>query len=65
MIKMNKRFYNIQKQKIELRESEVHIWNFDLDKISLLMNQFEKILSDDELVRANKFHFEIDKVRFI
>ena len=65
MIKMNKRFYNFQKQKIELRESEVHIWNFDLDKISSLMIQFEKILSDDELVRANKFHFEIDKVRFI
>ena len=65
MIKMNKRFYNFQKQKIELGESEVHIWNFDLDRISSLMNQFEKILSDDELVRANKFHFEIDKVRFI
>ena len=65
MIKMNKRFYNFQNQKIELGANEVHIWNFDLDKISSLMNEFENILSDDELVRANKFHFEIDKVRFI
>ena len=62
---MNKRVYNLQNQTITLSEYEVHIWNYDLDKILPLKNQLEKILSVDELVRANKFHFEIDKDRFI
>ena len=62
---MNKRIYNLHKQKINLEENEVHIWNFDLDKINSQIEQFEKILSNDELTRADKFHFEIDKVRYI
>ena len=62
---MNKRIYNLHKQKINLEENEVHIWNFDLDKINSHIERFEKILSNDELTRADKFHFEIDKVRYI
>jgi len=62
---MNKRIYNLHKQKINLEENEVHIWNFDLDKINSQKERFEKILSNDELTRADKFHFEIDKVRYI
>ena len=62
---MNRRILNPDNQNIELKEYEVHMWNFDLDKINPQMERLEKILSNDELVRANKFHFEIDKVRFI
>ena len=62
---MNKRIYNLQNQNIALADNEVHIWNFDLDKIISRENLFEKILSDDELVRAKKFHFATDKDRFI
>jgi len=62
---MNKRIYNLHNQKINLEENEVHIWNFDLDKINSQIERFEKILSNDELTRADKFHFEIDKVRYI
>ena len=62
---MNKRMYNLHKQKINLEENEVHIWNFDLNTVIPMKDQFQKILSDDELIRADKFHFEIDKNRFI
>jgi 4'-phosphopantetheinyl transferase len=62
---MNKRIYNLHDQKFDLEENEVHIWNFDLDKINSQIEQLEKILSNDELIRADKFHFEIDKVRYI
>lgn len=62
---MNKRIYNLQNQNIALEENEVHIWNFDLDNLNSKKLKLEKILSDDELARANKFHFEIDKDRFI
>jgi len=62
---MNKRTYNLQNQNICLSEAEVHIWNFNLDRIKPVQNRLDKILSDDELVRANKFHFDIDKDRYI
>jgi len=62
---MNKRIYNLQTQNVTLAEDEVHIWNFDLDNINSQIERFEKILSNDELTRADKFHFEIDKVRYI
>lgn len=62
---MNKRVYNLQTKNITLAEDEVHIWNFDLEKINSQLEQFEKILSNDELTRAAKFHFEIDKARYI
>jgi 4'-phosphopantetheinyl transferase len=62
---MNKRTYNPQNQSISLSEAEVHIWNFDLDRIKPLQNRVKEILSGDELVRANKFHFDIDRDRYI
>lgn len=62
---MNKRIYNLRNQNISLADDEVHIWNFNLDKINSRKNQFEKILPEDELVRAKKFHFATDKDRFI
>jgi len=62
---MNTRNFNVEAQNIALESNEVQIWNFDLDLINTQKNRLGKILSDDELVRADKFHFEIDKNRFI
>ena len=62
---MNKRTYNLQNQSISLSKAEVHIWNFNLDRIRPVQNRLDKILSNDELVRGNKFHFDIDKDRYI
>jgi 4'-phosphopantetheinyl transferase len=62
---INRRTFNRDIQDIALAENEVQIWNFDLDKISSQMEHLKEILSNDELVRAGKFHFKVDKVRFI
>jgi hypothetical protein len=62
---MNKRVHNLQKQNIYPEENKVHVWNFDLDKINTQKNQLEPLLSMDELTMVSKFHFEIDKHRFI
>ena len=62
---MMKQVFNPKNRDLSLGENEVHIWNIDLDKFNKQNELFKKILSDDELIRANKFHFEIDKDRFI
>ncbi|MCW8805541.1 MAG: 4'-phosphopantetheinyl transferase superfamily protein [Ignavibacteriaceae bacterium] len=63
---MNKRTYNPNHQGILLNEKEIHIWNFDLNNISMENKQALKVLlSKDELERASKFHFDIDRERFI
>ena len=62
---MIKKIYNKNKQKLFLDKNEVHIWNFDLNKFLQIKNQLKNILSDEEIVRAGKFHFESDKYWFI
>lgn len=62
---MNKQIYNQQYPEIILEEDKVHLWGFDLSKLFHFADKFKKILSDDELIRADKFHFKIDKDRYI
>jgi 4'-phosphopantetheinyl transferase len=63
---MNKRKYNLQNQNhITLADQEVHVWNFNLDKIIVIKDKFVHILSNDELHRAEKFHFERDRNWYI
>jgi 4'-phosphopantetheinyl transferase len=42
----------------------VHIWKVRLDGPALADSE-ESVLSSDEMARANRFHFEKDRVRFI
>jgi len=62
---LNKQTYNHQTQNIGLLNNEVHHWNFDLDKILIYKDKFMQILSNDELHRAEKFHFERDRNWYI
>jgi len=63
---VNKRTYNLNHRDIPLNEKEVHIWNFDLNNISDENKQaLIGLISKDELERASKFHFDIDRERFI
>jgi len=63
---VNKRTYNLNHRDIFLNEKEVHIWNFDLNNILNENKQALKgLLSIDELERASKFHFDVDRERFI
>lgn len=62
---MRKRIYYLREEPIELPEDEAHIWNFGMDKYLNQIEEFVDILSNDELIRASKFHFERDKNWFI
>jgi 4'-phosphopantetheinyl transferase len=42
----------------------VHIWKVRLDGAAITDSE-ESVLSSDEMARANRFHFEKDRVRFI
>src|SRR5690349_16657114 len=46
-------------------DNEVHIWRAQLDLPSAWVQQLSGLLTDDELERANRFSFEIDRQRFI
>lgn len=51
--------------KLNLKQDQAQIWYFDLDQIVDKINLFTSIMSPDELKRADKFHFEIDKNRYV
>ncbi|MCJ8281095.1 MAG: 4'-phosphopantetheinyl transferase superfamily protein [Rivularia sp. ALOHA_DT_140] len=50
---------------IKLLSNEVHIWRENLGNVKPLLEDFSQILSEDELVRAKRFHFEKHRQRFI
>ena len=45
--------------------NEVHVWRVFLDLTTVEIESLQGILSDDELARAGRFHFERDQKRFI
>lgn len=57
--------FNSPNQDLSIEQDQVHIWNIDLDKINSHKLMLRKFLSHDELTKASRFHFEIDKERFI
>ena len=65
LVQMRKRIYYLREEPIEIPEDEAHIWNFDMDKYLNQIDEFVDFLSNDELVRASKFHFDRDKNWFI
>ncbi|MGD9162336.1 MAG: 4'-phosphopantetheinyl transferase superfamily protein [Desulfobacteraceae bacterium] len=44
---------------------EVHVWCIHLDMSSMQIQQMEAILSDDELAKAHRFHFDTHRRRYI
>src|SRR6266545_3985944 len=48
-----------------LADNEVHVWRAQLELASSQAQWLSGILTDDELDRANRFSFEIDRQRFI
>jgi 4'-phosphopantetheinyl transferase len=49
----------------ERSDGAVQIWRILLPCSSRMMEQFKKNLSDDELIRLEKFHFNLDQERWI
>ena len=52
-------------ESLVLPQHEIHIWRASLSQNSAYLQQLVKTLSVDELDRANRFHFEADRKRFI
>ena len=48
-----------------LADNEVHVWRAQLELPSSQVQRLRGILTDDELNRARRFFFEIDRQRFI
>ena len=48
-----------------LADHEVHVWRAQLELTSSHLKHLTGILTDDEVDRANRFYFEIDRQRFI
>ncbi|MCG8365690.1 MAG: 4'-phosphopantetheinyl transferase superfamily protein [Pseudanabaenales cyanobacterium] len=52
-------------QNLSLSDNEIHIWRANLDLPAVLISPFGQTLSTDEWQRAQRFHFERDRRRFI
>ena len=50
---------------LSLETNEVHVWRLPLDLPSEQVQGFERTLAGDELSRAGRFHFSLDRDRFI
>jgi 4'-phosphopantetheinyl transferase len=44
---------------------EVHVWYVSLRRMAPSITQFARTLSDEELQRAERFHFDRDRTRFV
>jgi 4'-phosphopantetheinyl transferase len=47
-----------------LHQDEVHIWIVDIEKNSTDLRYFRELLSSEELLQADKFIFEQDRIRY-
>ena len=46
------------------RTGEIHVWRVDLDQPDEVVQRFRSTLEDDEVHRADRFHFEKDRRAF-
>ena len=50
---------------ISLPEDEVQLWRVDLEAIRADESRWQELLSADEVTRASRFHFPIDRQHFV
>jgi 4'-phosphopantetheinyl transferase len=50
---------------LSLPEDEVHLWRVDLEATGANESRWQKLLSPDEAARASRFHFPVDRQRFV
>jgi 4'-phosphopantetheinyl transferase len=50
---------------LSLREHEVQLWRVNLEKVAPAESRWRQILSPDELVRADRFHFAQDRRNYM
>jgi 4'-phosphopantetheinyl transferase len=57
--------WNTPPETLLLSEGEVHLWRLNLNLQNDLLLNLERTLSEDEIQRADRFHFRHDRNRFI
>ena len=50
---------------LELSSHDVHVWLTKLNLLTTQVQQMAQCLSENELIRAGRFHFKQDRLRFI
>lgn len=50
---------------LPLSQAEVHVWRVSLDQPANVIERLRSTLAEDERVRAAKYHFAKDQVRFV
>jgi 4'-phosphopantetheinyl transferase len=50
---------------LALPEDEVHLWRVDLEATRAAKPRWQALLSSDEAMRASRFHFPVDRQRFV
>ena len=50
---------------LKLSRDDVHVWRATLDRPAEYVCQLKRSLSEDERLRAERFYFEQDRLRFI
>lgn len=50
---------------LKLSINDVHVWRVRLNQTDGRVQQLQQILSDDERLRAERFHFDRDRRRFL
>lgn len=48
-----------------LEKDEVHLWCIDLHKVAIAESRWGKVLSEDEITRAQRFKFAMDRQNFM
>ena len=49
---------------LTLESTEVHLWRSNLERVTEEVEQLSTILSDEEIIRANRFYFPQHRQRF-
>jgi len=57
--------WNIPPDDLQLLPNEVHVWCASLEAPTPTLQEYIRFLSDEEIARANQFHFEKDRHHFI
>lgn len=56
--------WNLPPSKLDLSPNEVHVWRASLQVPDFVLDKYSQLLSDDELSRKKRFHFERDRWRY-
>jgi 4'-phosphopantetheinyl transferase len=65
LIAATKISWRLPPSKLKLSINDIHVWRVRLKQSDGRVQQLQQILSDDERLRAERFHFDRDRRRFI